>query len=141
MQATVPFLALRSSINRHPRKRLTTTCNILRFQPPTPKQTEYQIIDKFLAAPPPGVTAPTSGLRDEVMKIMPVQKQTSAGQRTRFKAFVAIGDYDGHVGLGVKCAKEVRAWLIAGSMDRWIDCWTDGQVSFEGSGSNRPHPS
>ena len=38
---------------------------------------------------------------------MPVQKQTRAGQRTRFKAFVAIGDYNGHVGLGVKCSKEV----------------------------------
>lgn len=46
-------------------------------------------------------------LEDEVMKIMPVQKQTSAGQRTRFKAFVAVGDKDGHVGLGVKCASEV----------------------------------
>ena len=76
---------------------------------------EFQIIDKFLAAPPPGVIAPTSGLRDEVMKIMPVQKQTSAGQRTRFKAFVAIGDYDGHVGLGVKCAKEV-ATAIRGAI-------------------------
>ena len=38
---------------------------------------------------------------------MPVQKQTSAGQRTRFKAFIAIGDYNGHVGLGDKCSKEV----------------------------------
>uniref|UniRef100_A0A2K6LXR2 Small ribosomal subunit protein uS5 n=1 Tax=Rhinopithecus bieti TaxID=61621 RepID=A0A2K6LXR2_RHIBE len=28
-------------------------------------------------------------------------------QRTRFKAFVAIGDYNSHVGLGVKCSKEV----------------------------------
>lgn len=26
-----------------------------------------------------------SALKDEVMKIMPVQKQTRAGQRTRFK--------------------------------------------------------
>merc|ERR1712029_945291 len=33
-------------------------------------------------------------LNDEVLKIMPVQKQTRAGQRTRFKAFVAIGDYN-----------------------------------------------
>ncbi|XP_043845550.1 40S ribosomal protein S2-like [Dromiciops gliroides] len=48
-----------------------------------------------------------SSLKDEVLKIMPVQKQTRAGQRTRFKAFVAIGDYNGHVGLGVKCSKEV----------------------------------
>ena len=38
---------------------------------------------------------------------MPVQKQTRAGQRTRFKAFVAIGDYNGRMGLGVKCSKEV----------------------------------
>ena len=36
---------------------------------------EYQIVDFFLG----------SALKDEVMKIMPVQKQTRAGQRTRFK--------------------------------------------------------
>lgn len=41
------------------------------------------------------------------MKIISVQKQTKAGQRTRFKAIVACGDMDGHVGLGVKVAKEV----------------------------------
>uniref|UniRef100_A0A2K6S5Z8 Small ribosomal subunit protein uS5 n=1 Tax=Saimiri boliviensis boliviensis TaxID=39432 RepID=A0A2K6S5Z8_SAIBB len=55
------------------------------------------IIDFFLGA----------SLKDEVLKIMLVQKQTHAGQHTRFKAFVAIGDYNGHVGLGVKCSKEV----------------------------------
>lgn len=65
---------------------------------------EYQIVDKFLP-----------GLKDEVMSIAPVQKQTSAGQRTRFKAFVAVGDFDGHVGLGVKCAKEV-ATAIRGAI-------------------------
>jgi small subunit ribosomal protein S2e len=30
-----------------------------------------------------------------------------AGQETRFKAFVAIGDYSGHIGLCVKYSKEV----------------------------------
>merc|ERR1719504_81396 len=49
------------------------------------------------------------------MKVMPVQKQTSAGQRTRFKAFVVMGDMDGHVGLGVKAAKEV-ATAMRGSV-------------------------
>ena len=49
------------------------------------------------------------------MKIMPVQKQTSAGQRTRFKAFVAVGDGNGHVGLGVKCSAEV-ATAIRGAI-------------------------
>jgi small subunit ribosomal protein S2e len=64
---------------------------------------EYQIIDQFLT------------LQDEVMKIMPVQKQTRAGQRTRFKAFVVVGDSNGHVGLGVKCSKEV-ATAIRGAI-------------------------
>jgi small subunit ribosomal protein S2e len=49
------------------------------------------------------------------MKITPVQKHTRAGQRTRFKAFVVVGDYNGNVGLGVKCAKEV-ATAIRGAI-------------------------
>jgi small subunit ribosomal protein S2e len=59
---------------------------------------EAQIIDFFL---------PEGKVQEEVMKIMPVQKQSAAGQRTRFKCFLAIGDADGHIGLGVKCASEV----------------------------------
>uniref|UniRef100_A0A8C6N2V0 Small ribosomal subunit protein uS5 n=1 Tax=Mus spicilegus TaxID=10103 RepID=A0A8C6N2V0_MUSSI len=58
---------------------------------------------------------PVTKLGHLVLKIMPVQKQTQAGQQTRFKAFVTIGDYNGHVGLGVKCSKEV-ATVIGGAI-------------------------
>jgi len=42
-----------------------------------------------------------------------VQKQTRAGQRTRFKAIVVIGDSAGHVGLGIKTSKEVATAIRA----------------------------
>merc|ERR1719183_3500570 len=75
---------------------------------------EYEIVDYFLGP------AGSGKIKDEVMKVQPVQKQTRAGQRTRFKAFVLVGDFDGHVGLGVKVGKEVansiRGAILDGKM-------------------------
>merc|ERR1711948_108173 len=72
---------------------------------------EYQIVDVFFA---PGT------LKDEVMKIHPVQKMTSAGQTNRFVCYVLVGDQNGHIGLGSKCAREVataiRGGIIAAKM-------------------------
>jgi small subunit ribosomal protein S2e len=62
---------------------------------------EHQIVDELLKNN--GKT-----LKEECLKIKSVQKQTKAGQRTRFKAVVAVGDQDGHIGLGSKTAKEVQ---------------------------------
>merc|ERR1711934_1192315 len=66
---------------------------------------EHQIIDVFFA---PGT------LKDEVMKIHPVQKMTSAGQTNRFVCYVLVGDQNGHIGLGQKCAKEVATAIRGG---------------------------
>lgn len=57
---------------------------------------EYQIVDTLLP-----------NLQEKVMAVLSVQKQTRAGQRTRMKVVMIVGDNNGHVGLGVKAAKEL----------------------------------
>lgn len=73
---------------------------------------EHQIIDQFFGE---GV------LKDEVLGIFPVQKVSGAGQSTRFKCFVLVGDSNGHVGIGARVAKEVavaiRSSLIAAKLN------------------------
>nr|5T2A_AP Chain AP, uS5 [Leishmania donovani] len=73
---------------------------------------EHQIVDTLIAE---------GQLHDEMMKIYPVQKATSAGQRTRFKAFNVVGDCDGHIGIGARVGKEVslaiRASMIAAKLN------------------------
>lgn len=59
-------------------------------------------------------------LKDEVMSVSPVQKQSASGQRTRFRALVIVGDSDGHFGFGAKVAKEtataIRGAIIAAKL-------------------------
>lgn len=47
-------------------------------------------------------------LQEEVININLVQKQTDAGEKSRFKAVVAVGNRDGYIGLGNGKAKQVR---------------------------------
>ena len=37
----------------------------------------------------------------------PIREETFSEASESLQAFVVVGDYNGHVGLGVKCAKEV----------------------------------
>jgi small subunit ribosomal protein S5 len=47
-------------------------------------------------------------LRDEVVNINLVQKQTDAGERSRFQSIVAVGNGEGLIGLGIGKARRVR---------------------------------
>lgn len=53
--------------------------------------------------------------KDEVIKIMTMQKQKKTALRIRFKAFIVVGDGNGHIKLAVKCNKEV-ATAIRGAI-------------------------
>jgi len=56
-------------------------------------------------------------LQEEVININLVQKQTDAGEKSRFKAVVAVGNRDGYVGLGSGKAKQVRTAIEKASMN------------------------
>lgn len=46
-----------------------------------------------------------------VLKILPVQKQTQAGQRSKFKASLVLGEDNSDAGLGIKCSKKVTTTI------------------------------
>lgn len=56
-------------------------------------------------------------LQEEVININLVQKQTDAGERSRFKAIVAVGNKDGYIGLGGGKAKQVRSAIQKAAID------------------------
>jgi len=56
-------------------------------------------------------------LQEEVININLVQKQTDAGEKSRFKAIVAVGNRDGYAGLGSGKAKQVRTAIEKAAMD------------------------
>lgn len=56
-------------------------------------------------------------LQEEVININLVQKQTDAGERSRFKAIVAVGNNDGYIGLGAGKASQVRSAIQKAAVD------------------------
>jgi len=56
-------------------------------------------------------------VQEEVININLVQKQTDAGEKSRFKAIVAIGNRDGYIGLGAGKASQVRTAIEKAAAD------------------------
>jgi small subunit ribosomal protein S5 len=61
------------------------------------KISEPQIVDALLP-----------DIQEEVINVNLVQKQTDAGEKSRFKAIVAVGNKDGYIGIGNGKASQVR---------------------------------
>ena len=57
---------------------------------------------------PQVVDALLPDLQEEVINVNLVQKQTDAGEKSRFKAIVAVGNRDGYIGMGSGKASQVR---------------------------------
>jgi len=70
------------------------------------KLRESQIVDALLP-----------DLQEEVININLVQKQTDAGEKSRFKAIVAVGNRDGYIGLGAGKASQVRTAIEKAAVD------------------------
>lgn len=79
-------------------------------------------------------------LQEEVININLVQKQTDAGEKSRFKAIVAVGNRDGYVGLGAGKAKQVRTAIEKAAVDARFNLVLvrRGCGSWE-CGCGRPH--
>ena len=56
------------------------------------------------------------GLQQQVLGIGFVQKQTDAGERSRFRAIVAVGNGDGYIGVGEGKARQVRTAIDKGTI-------------------------
>jgi len=79
-------------------------------------------------------------LQEEVIDISLVQKQTDAGEKSRFKAIVAVGNRDGYVGLGAAKAKQVRTAIEKAAVDARLNITVvrQGCGSWE-CGCGKPH--
>jgi len=56
-------------------------------------------------------------IEQEVLDVNLVQKQTDAGERSKFKAFVAVGNRDGFVGVGTGKAPHVLSAINKGVVE------------------------
>jgi len=79
-------------------------------------------------------------LQQEVLTIDLIQKQTDAGEQSRFRSLVAVGNLNGYIGLGSEKAKQVRNAIQKATVDAKLNLFPvkRGCGSWE-CGCSRPH--
>jgi len=71
----------------------------------------------FKISEPQIVNMLVPNLEEEVINISLVQKQTDAGEKSRFKAIVAVGNRNGYLGIGSGKATQVRTAIEKAAKD------------------------
>lgn len=94
----------------------------------------------FKISEPQIVNVLVPNLEEEVINIGLVQKQTDAGEKSRFKAIVAVGNRDGYLGLGFGKAAQVRTAIEKAANDARLNITVirRGCGSWE-CGCGQPH--
>lgn len=119
-----PLTKLGRLVNKGEIKNLET---IFKFSMPIK---EVEIVDKLICD--------SDTYKEEVMKVMPVTKQTTAGQRMRFKVWVLIGSGKGHIGLGQKAHKEVQGAIKGAINDAKMNV-IPVRMGYWGNNIGTPH--
>lgn len=91
---------------------------------------ETEIVDKIIGE--------SATYKEEMIKVKPVQKQTRAGQRTRMKVWVLIGDGKGHIGVGQKSHKEVQG-AMQGAIAQAKMAMVPIRLGYWGNKIGQPH--
>lgn len=89
---------------------------------------EPEIIDFFLG----------KNLKEEILSVKSIQKQTKAGQRTRIKVCVVVGDCKGYVGIGSKAANDF-ATALRGAIRKAKCSIQPVNLGFWGNAVGTPH--
>lgn len=115
------------SSKRRPMQRPASDSNLEQWTPRTRlgrmvQEGKIASVDEIIAqgfkmAEPEIVDILLPNLEHEVLDIGLVQKQTDAGERSRFRALVVVGNADGYVGLGSGKAKQVRTAIQKAEID------------------------
>ena len=137
-------------MSSHRRERERTTVNLETWVPKTRlgkmiqagkiSSIEEVFISGIRISEPQIVDALIPDVQEEVINVNLVQKQTDAGEKSRFKAIVAVGNRDGYLGLGAGKASQVRNAIEKASVNARLNLIPvkRGCGSWE-CGCGRPH--